>query len=359
MARVKEGGRLKKQNCCLTCSIVCFILLLVFVATLFIGGSILFKSYVSPHVGGLGLGDALSLAGDVFAGKKTNPDYSEEDLDSFYSALSSALFLSDKSEDELEYALISEETRATLAASFSAAESESSGETPAYDEDAAYAAFLLKNETQRYALLTEDIKAILSQAEYAALAADTDQAAAARKKVGLKLYRLSLDYLLGDMDFDADDFSMENTVSDLFSSLEFNFDNLENYDIHDAAAEQNEKFTTFSVTGKQASAFIDDIVRYMVTNEGSPVYSYVEEYIPEGVDITKYIKVASVTIMNTPLVTAGDSAIYDQKDTALGITLSFHLREIVRQALKSDKLKKELSMVPSFARSLIPSLVPT
>ena len=359
MARVKEGGRLKKQNCCLTCSIVCFILLLVFVATLFIGGSILFKSYVSPHIGGLGLGDALSLSGDVFAGKKTKPDYSEEDLDSFYSALSSALFLSDKSEDELEYALISEETRATLAASFSAAESESSGETPAYDEDAAYAAFLLKNETQRYALLTEDIKAILSQAEYAALAADTDQAAAARKKVGLKLYRLSLDYLLGDMDFDADDFSMENTVSDLFSSLEFNFDNLENYDIHDAAAEQNEKFTTFSVTGKQASAFIDDIVRYMVTNEGSPVYSYVEEYIPEGVDITKYIKVASVTIMNTPLVTAGDSAIYDQKDTALGITLSFHLREIVRQALKSDKLKKELSMVPSFARSLIPSLVPT
>ena len=359
MARIKEGGRLKKHNCCLTCSIVCFVLLLVFVATLFIGGSILFKSYVSPHIGGLGLGDALSLAGDVFAGKKTKPDYSEEDLDSFYSALSSALFLSDKSEDELEYALISEETRATLAASFSAAESESSGETPAYDEDAAYAAFLLKNETQRYALLTEDIKAILSQAEYAALAADTDQAAAARKKAGLKLYRLSLDQLLGDTDFDFDDFSVEDTVEELFSSLEFNFDNLENYDIHDAAAEQNEKFTTFSVTGKQASAFIDDIVRYMVTNEGSPVYSYVEEYIPEGVDITKYIKVASVTIMNTPLATAGDSAIYDQKDTALGITLSFHLREIVRQALKSDKLKKELSMVPSFARSLIPSLVPT
>ena len=115
MSRVGEGGRLKKRNCCLTCSIVCFVIMLVFIAALYIGGSFLFKTYVSPHIGGLELNDAIALAANVLSGKEASAAYTEEDLDSFYTDLSSAMFLSDKTEDELEYELVSEEKRAELA----------------------------------------------------------------------------------------------------------------------------------------------------------------------------------------------------------------------------------------------------
>ena len=358
MARVAKSGRLKKHNCCLTCSIICFVLLFVFVAAVYIGGTIMFKTYVSPHIGGLSLNEALSLAGDVISGKEVKPNYSESDLDSFYSGLSSALFLSDKSEDELEYALVSEEKRAELAASFSAAEEESASSGSSYDEDAAYAAFLLKNNTARYALLSDAVKAKVSQAEYSALAADTQAAAAVRKRFGLKLYRLSIEEILGDTDFSAEDFSMEDTLEKTLSSLDFNFDSLEEYDIENAAAAQNEKFTTFSVTGKQASAFIDDIVTYLLTNETSPIRSNLSDFIPEDVPLTNYVKISSVTIMNTPLATVGDSAAYNQKDTALGITISVKLRNLVKKALQSEKMKEQMDGVPEFAVRLIPSLVP-
>ena len=55
MARTNGEGRLKKHSCCLTCSIVCLILLIVFVVALYVGGTFMFKTYVCPHIGGLSL----------------------------------------------------------------------------------------------------------------------------------------------------------------------------------------------------------------------------------------------------------------------------------------------------------------
>ena len=358
MARTNGEGRLKKGNCCLTCSIICFILLIVFIVALYVGGTIMFRTYVSPHIGGLELGDAIALAANVLSGKETKATYTEKDLDDFYSGLSDAFFLSDKSENELEYELIPEETRATLAPSVpgvSAAEEE--GET-SYDEDAAYDAFCLKTPDQRYALLPDDIRALLTQAEFSALAAETEAAAAARKKVGLKTYRLSFDSLMEGTDFDALSHDPSKVLDKTLSSLAFNFETLENYDIENSAAEQNEKFTTFSVTGNQASAFINDILTHFLTMEGSPLTSMLQEYVSESLDLSSYVKVSSVTIMNTPLATAGDEALFDQKDTALGVAVSIALRDLVRAALKTQALTERLSGVPSFALNMIPSLVP-
>ena len=66
MARTNGEGRLKKHSCCLTCSIVCLILLIVFVVALYVGGTFMFKTYVSPHIGGLSLNDAKIDASRAF-----------------------------------------------------------------------------------------------------------------------------------------------------------------------------------------------------------------------------------------------------------------------------------------------------
>ena len=358
MSRAGEGGRLKKHNCCLTCSIICFILTIIFFAALYVGGTIMFKTYVSPHIGGLTLNDAIGLATNVLSGKEAEVTYAEEDLDSFYSGLSEAMFLSDKTEDELEYELVSDEKRATLAPASVAAAEEEAGAEASYDEDAAYAAFLLLSKDNRYALLTDEVKGKLSLAEYSALAGTGDAAVAARKKVGLKTYRLSLDALLGEMDFGAEDFSPETALEKSLSSLDFNFDTLVNYDIDNAAAQSNEKFTTFSVNGKQVSAFINDVLTYFLSSKNSPLTSVLKDSIVKDLDVNAYFKVASVTIMNSPLATKNGEALYDQKDTALGISISLQLRDMVKAALETEDLKKQLDGVPDFALNLIPNLVP-
>lgn len=358
MSRTNGEGRVKKHNCCLTCSIICFVLLLVFLVALYVGGTIMFKTYVSPHIGGLGLNDALALAGNVLSGKETKTAYAEEDLDSFYSGLSDAMFLSDKNENELEYELVPEATRATLAPLSAAEEGSSEGGSYSYDEDAAYAAFCLKLPADRYNLLPEETRAKITLQEFSALAGDTDAAVANRKKVGLKPYRLSINALMEDMEFGAEDFDAGKALEKSLSSLEFNFDSLAEYDINNAAATQNEKFTTFSVNGKQVSAFINDVISYLLTAKNSPLTSSLKDTIPEDISLPDYVKVASVTIMNTPLATANGEAIYDQKDTALGVAVSIRLRDAVKAVLSTDEVKKQLADVPSFAVNLIPSLVP-
>lgn len=356
MSRTNGEGRLKKRNCCLTCSIICFILLIVFVVALYVGGTILFKSYVSPHIGGLGLNDAIALAANVLSGKEAETTYTEDDLDDFYSGLSDAFFLADKTENELEYELVPEDQRAALAPTSS--EVSAAAEEGDYDEDAAYDAFCLKTPAERYALLSDSTRALLSLDEYSALAAETDSAKDARDKVGLKMYRLSAAALMEGMDFTDEDMDYGKAIEKTLSSLEFNFDSLENYDIYDAAAAQNEKFTTFSVTGNQASAFINDVIDYLLAAEGSPLTSMLKDYLPMELPLADYVTVSSVTIMNTPLATKDGEAIYDQKDTALGIAISIRLRDVVKAALATEKLRAELAGVPSFAIDLIPSLVP-
>ena len=345
----------------------------IFVAALFVGGSILFKSYVSPHIGGVTLSEALSLLRAALNGKEVPPDYTEEDLDAFYSELSESLFLSDKTEDELEYELLSDEAKASLAESaLSAAEEEeyeeeydgegvgsadgSSSEEPSYDDAAAFDRFCLLSLDERYALLSEELRASLGKSDYGALA--TEAKKDVRDSLGLKMYRVSVRSLMEGFTTSDGQFSTDGAVERVLSSLDFNFAMLEDYDIHDPNAAENSRFDSITVEGKGVSAFINDVVTYLFQAPSSPVKNMLGENLPSDLDLASYVRVASVTIMNTPLATSGDEALYDQKDTALGIVFSMYLRDLVEDLLASGMFSEQLSSVPSFATALIPRLVP-
>ncbi len=364
MSRAGEGGRLKKNNCCLTCSIISFVLLIVFIAALFIGGNILFKQYVSPKIGGVGLTDALSLAGKFMSGKETKASYTEDDLDGFYTELSSSLFLSEKSEEELEYELLDDEAKASLDVTTSAGEEESNypesteeNAKPTYDDDAAYAAFLLLSTSARYELLTDEVKALCSVVEYGKLSEEGSKET--RKRLGLKMYRISIDSLLGDGDFSATNFSSEEMTNRAFASLDFNFETLADYDIDDPNAPQNTEFTTFSVGGKQVSAFINDVLNYFLSSASSS--SMTDQYqnmLPEGKTLGDYITIAGVTIKNSPILVSGQEAVYDQKDTELSVTISIKLRDLIKEMMSTDEVQKNLQSMPGFLTGSVPSFVP-
>ena len=360
MSRTKGSGRTKKSNCCLTCLIVNIIILVVFFAALFIGGSILFKTYVSPHIGGVSLTEALSLAGKVFNGKEAQAEYTEEDLDSFYSRLSSTFFLSDKTEDEMEYELIPEEQKKALTESYvSAAEAEEGRDASAtYDDEAAYAHFLLLTNSERYALLSDETRALVTQSEYSALAGNSDAAKAVREKLELKTYRLSVRKLMEGFKTSDGKFEAEGAVESLLGSLDFNFDSLEDYDIHNENAPENTDFTTFTLKGKETSAFINDVLSYLFSADSSPLKTALNEKLPADVDLSEYVKIAGVSIVNSPLATVGNEALYYQKDTMLGMTISVKPRAIVEAALQSGELAEKASQIPSFALSVIKALIP-
>ena len=364
MSRVESGGRTKRHGC-LTCLIVNLVIIVVFIAALFIGGSVMFKTYVSPHIGGVTLGEALSLAGKLMFGKESKRDYTEADLDSFYSELSESLFLADKTEEDYEYELLSEDAKASLAAqSVSAAEVEeespeaTGGSAPSYDDAAARERFHALSVAGRYALLSDEVKAVVTSADiYGALAADAQ--ADLRNTLGLKPYRISIRSLMDGLISEDGEFVTEGAAERILTSLEFNFEMLRDYDIHDPNAAANTRFDSITLEGKQVSAFINDIVMYLLSSSSSPVTKMIGDKVPtDNIDLPKYVYVTSVTIMNTPLVTAGDEAAFDQKDTALGVMFNVKLRDIVVAAMQAPEIKSKLSVVPSFALSIIPKLIP-
>ncbi|MBQ9370295.1 MAG: hypothetical protein IJU10_04380 [Clostridia bacterium] len=367
MSRVGSEGSRSKSHGCRNCLIANLVILIVFIAALYIGGSVMFKTYVSPHIGGVTLGEALSLAGKVMFGKEAKRDYGEEDLDNFYTDLSDALFLSEKTEEDYEYELLTEEAKASLAAeSVSAGEydeydsgsgEESQENKSSYDAAAARERFHALSVAERYALLTDEMKAVVTSADiYGALAADAQ--ADLRASLGLKPYRVSVRSLMEGFTTSDGEFSTDGAAERILTSLDFNFEMLRDYDINDPDAAANTRFNSITLEGKEVSAFINDIVSYMLSTPSSPVYQAMGEKLPADVDLTKYVYVASVTIMNTPLATSGDEAVFNQKDTALGIMFNIKTRDIVLQAMQSPEIANSLSGVPSFVRSIIPKLVP-
>jgi len=367
MSRVGKEGRSKKRNCCVTCLIINLIFIIIFIAALFIGSSILFKSYVSPHIGGVTLSEALSLAGKLLSGKEAKADYTEEDLDSFYTELSDALFLSDKNDCDLQYDLVSKADKAYLAATYSSSESEEVSAADAiyteepkpsssYDESAAYQHFSKLTIEERFALVPDEVRAkFTSISQFAALSQDAQKDL--RDELGLKMYRLSVRSLMEGFTTEDGEFTTDGAVERILTSLDFHFDMLASYDIDNPDAEINTKFNSITLEGKQVSAFINDVVTYLLSTPSSPVRKMLGESLPSDLDLTQYVRVSSVTIMNSPLATSGSEALYQQKNTALGILFNIKLRDMVNMAL-SSMLKDQLSSLPSFAQSLLPRLVP-
>ena len=103
-AVASAGVAPKKRSKCLTCCIVCLVILVILTAIIIGASAIAFNKMVSPMIGGVKFGEALSLlSATMHANEKkivTDP-YTEKDLNDFYAELNSATFQKVKSEEEL------------------------------------------------------------------------------------------------------------------------------------------------------------------------------------------------------------------------------------------------------------------
>jgi len=349
MSRAGKSGRLKKRNCCLTCSIVCFIIFIVFIATLFVGGTILFNKFVSPYIGGLTLNDALALSANALSGEDAESNYDEKDLDGFYSELSHTLYLKDKTQLELEYELVPDAKRRSLL------DPDGAQSTGDYDEAAAYETYCSLIPASRYNLAETD----LTEEEFLSLEASE----ASRDKAGLKNYRLDLGAIISNALSSEDE--MTDVLMDDLSNMVFSFDTLRDYQIiygdddpeKEAKEANNHKLKVFTVNERQTGAFLNDILNNLLGSEMAK--NLMKEGLSTELDLSEHIRIASVTIANNPLLSTGKSAAYDDKNkTMLAATLSVDVREIVNKVITSDAMQEQLAAVPSFAVKAIPNLVP-
>jgi len=360
MARTNGEGRLKKRHGCVTCLIINLVVLAIFIAAIFIGGSILFKSYVSPQIGGVTLSEALSLMGKLMRGKEAKIAYTEEDLDEFYSDLSSSLFLADKDAATLQYELVDDNAKRSLAeGSVSAAEEEgeSGASSSSYDKSAAWRAFQDLTDAERFDLLSTELKTKFGNSVTTFANIDQPAQENLRKELGLKLYPISVERIMTELFPSGESKSEESgdTSSDALEnfllSLDFDFENIlgaENF--------LQSKYESITVSANGAAAFINDIVSFLVGNENSPLRDSLKD-LPAGVKLTEYVKVASVKIAIKPYK-VGDEYFYLRNDVALGVTLNLKLRDMVNALLSSDEMQQNLAGVPDFAKSIIPSLIP-
>ena len=79
----------KKSHRCLTCCIICLVLMAIFVAIVIGGSAFAFNKFVSPMIGGVKFGSAVKLMSGVYSGERNRKkiltnSYTEEDLSDFY-----------------------------------------------------------------------------------------------------------------------------------------------------------------------------------------------------------------------------------------------------------------------------------
>lgn len=110
----------KKSHRCLTCCIICLVIIALFVAALIGGSALAFNKFVSPSIGGVKFGSAVRLLGGLYNGnskrsraKILTDTYTEEDLSDFYDELNAHLFLKVRgvAELEAEYDALSDEDK--------------------------------------------------------------------------------------------------------------------------------------------------------------------------------------------------------------------------------------------------------
>ena len=60
----------KKHHRCLTCCIICLVLVAIFVAAIIGGSALAFNKFVSPMIGGVKFGSAVKLMSGVYSGER-------------------------------------------------------------------------------------------------------------------------------------------------------------------------------------------------------------------------------------------------------------------------------------------------
>ena len=319
-----EGAPQKKKHRCLTCLIVCLVLLVVLTAAIIGASAIVFNKMVSPMIGGVKFGQALSLlSGALHANEKkiVTDGYSEQDLDDFYAELNSKTYQTVKSDTQLE-----QEYNAL----------------PLEEQDAM--TLTEYKEKNRYTITVGKIldavggiQDLIEGGNNTTGQPEEDTATAEDVEEGES----------GNSNPLADN----EMLTKLLEQLNFDFSPLANYDYRSDVEDENQ--TTFRVTGKQVAALIGDVLREVL---GSLDLSKYLEAVSSNADIstldlTKYINIPQVTFEYTEQ-DPGETATEEQKQSYLkSVRLAVTLKMDFNGLLKAPEIKK---LVETVAEEMIP-----
>ena len=357
----------KKHHRCLTCCIICFVIILLFVGLAIGGSAIAFNKFVSPMIGGVKFGSAIRLLNGVYNGERqrkkilTNT-YTEEDLSDFYDELNMHLFQQVRAKADLEAefaALSADEQEAVLA------ELKANAKWAARYDSADDKGDLVKQyyvSANRYPIT---IAKILSVVDLDELTATADASTGAKAALG--------EYLSTDpvariaQAAEAEEQTEENAeqtstetemLAKLFSQLHFDFRDSgllgqfvytedENYPA-------NVETVTFDITGNQIAALVGEVASQVLGNANLTEMMGSSEDI--GVDLSKiylpdYVLIPQVVIEHKSELpanpTQADLEQYN-KNTYASITLEVRIRSLLNNAELQSAVKATLAdMVPN------------
>ncbi|MBO4534329.1 MAG: hypothetical protein J5755_00150, partial [Clostridia bacterium] len=310
-----EGAPNKRKHRCLTCLIVCLVVLVVLTAAIIGASAIAFNKFVSPMIGGVKFGQALSLlSGALHANEKkiVTDSYSEQDLDDFYAELNSKTYQTVKSDTQLEQeynALSPEEQDAMTLTEY--------------------------KEKNKYTITVGKILEAVGGIQDL-----IDQGGSPEGEEGTAT--------AGDVEeegSESSDPADNEMLNKLFQQLNFDFSPLANYNY--LTDEEDESQTTFRVTGKQVAALIGDVMREVLNSFDLSKYleSFAGEVDISTLDLSKYINIPQVTFVYTEQ-DPGEGATEEQRQHYLNsVKLSATLKMDFGGLLKAPEIKAVVETV--------------
>lgn len=305
-AVASAGVAPKKRSKCLTCCIICLVILVVLTAIIIGASAIAFNKMVSPMIGGVKFGEALSLlSATMHANEKkivTDP-YTEKDLGDFYAELNSATFQKVKSEKEL---------------------SDEYDALPQEDQDAISRTDYIK-ENQYTLTIPKILEAVGGVSDLIGVQSPAEETATAGDEEGS-----------GDKDKEESD---EEMLNKLIKQLNFDFKSIKNYNY--LSDTEDEAVTTFQVSGQQVGALIGEVLNVVM---GSLDLNSLVGSVAEGVDVSnlnlsKYFNIPQV-LFDYADADPGENATKEQKDAYLkSVRLTATLKLDFRGFLNSDEMK--------------------
>ncbi len=266
-----EGASPKKRSKCLTCCIVCLVVLVVLTAAVIAGSAIAFNKFVSPMIGGVKFGAALSLLSGTLHSKEskivTDP-YDEQDLDDLYASLNTATYQTVKSDTELEqeYNALSQEEQAKISLT-------------EYKEQNRYTitvAKLMDALDVDELINGEQKEEQPSQDEETATAEDVEEGQ--------------------EQQTDNKDSEMLNK---LLGELHFDFSPLKRYNY--LSEQEDEAYTTFKITGNQIAALVGEVMRQVLKKMdiAKMAGDFGKNIDFSNFDLTKYVGIPQVLFAYT------------------------------------------------------------
>lgn len=303
MPRVKKGRHASK-NKCLSCLVICLIVIVVLTAGVMVGSVLAFNHFISPLIGGVKFFDCLKILNALTHADRnkiinSNEEFTAQDLNDFYMALNSMLYQKELTEEEYleRYEALPEEEKLNMT----------------FEEYKASHPFRIDLEILAKALNLEELlsggDSNKNNGEVAAAEGENEN---------------------GE--------GLDETYVNLIKELYFDFSSLEKYPYFDD--EEDFSYTTFQITGKQLASVINEILDIVLNsfNLGDQA-----EFLG-NVNLKNYIGLPVVSFKKV-----------DNKDK-LTTTVELHLRKLIDEVV-ADILMNELN-VPKFAINAIKTSLP-